>query len=137
MMFTHPDRKHKPLHPRAAGRLYRGGGPSPWAATAGTKDFHVGGNAFFPGNASSYGGQGGKGGAGTGKSPGAGAGVAAGGAGADGDVTLVEPGKVLVAGKMGRDSDLLAVRRRVRGVERVVLRRWIGLDRRVWIVSVC
>lgn len=97
MMFTHPDRKHKPLHPRGAGRLYRGGGPSPWAASTATQDFQVGGNAFFPGSASSYSGQGGKGGAG--KSPGASAGGAAGGAGADGDVTLVEPGKVGGEGK--------------------------------------
>lgn len=88
MMFTHPDRKANPLHPRAAGRLNRGGGPSPWAATAATQDFQVGSNAFFPGNASSYCGQGG------GKSPGASAGSAMGGAGADRDVTLVEPGKV-------------------------------------------
>lgn len=93
MMFTHPDRKHKPLHPRAAGRLYRGGGgPSPWAATAAAQDFQVGGNAFFPGRASSYSGKGGKGV--TGKSPAAGTGGAAGGTGADGDVTIVEPGKV-------------------------------------------
>lgn len=99
MMFTHPDRKHKPLRPRAAGRSYRGGGPSPWAATAATQDFQVGGNVFFPGSASSYSGQGGNGGAG--KSPRASAGGAAGGAGADGDVTLVEPGKV------GRDIGLL------------------------------
>ncbi|CAM9615845.1 unnamed protein product, partial [Ectocarpus fasciculatus] len=49
MMFTHPDRKHKPMHPRA-GRAYRGGGSSPWAATPATRGFQVGGNAFFPGS---------------------------------------------------------------------------------------
>lgn len=91
MMFTHPDRKHKPMHPRA-GRAYRGGGSSPWAATPATRGFQVGGNAFFPRSSSSYGGQGGKGG--SGNSSGVGAGGPAGGSGAEGDVTLVEPGKV-------------------------------------------
>lgn len=91
MVFTHPDRKHKPMHPRTGGRFYRGGGPSPWAAAAATQGFQVGGNAFFP-SVSSHGGQGS--GRGAGQSPGAAAGGATGGAGPD-DVTLVEPGKVI------------------------------------------
>ncbi|CAM9189340.1 unnamed protein product, partial [Hapterophycus canaliculatus] len=91
MVFTHPDRNHKPMHPRTGGRFYRGGGPSPWAAAAAGQGFQVGGNAFFPG-VSSYGGQGS--GRGAGKSPGAAAGGPASGAGTE-DVTLVEPGKVL------------------------------------------
>lgn len=128
MMFTHPDRKHQPLHPRGAARLYRGGGPSPWAASAATQDFQVGGNAFFPG-ASSYSGQGGKGGAG--KSPGASAGGAAGGVGADGDVTLVEPGKV--GGRVQDEGKRLqgygfGVRRRVRGAGTAVVLWGVGGD---------
>lgn len=107
MLFTHPDRSHKPVRPRA-GRANRRnptgcvgggvGGPSSGATAAGL-GFHVGGNAFFPGgggtataDVSSHDrrGQG---------NPSTGASGWIGGAGkTEGEVTLVEPGKVGLKG---------------------------------------
>lgn len=100
MLFTHPDRSHKPVRSRA-GRTDRRdpaswvgggvGGPSGGTAAAGL-GYHVGGNAFFPGGVgtatagiSSHDRQG-QGDPGTG-----GSGL---NGGAEGEVTLVEPGKV-------------------------------------------
>ena len=95
MLLTHPNRKYKPPRPRA-GRFHRrapaagdgGEGPSPWGATAAPHDdLHVGGKASFPGTTISSRGGWGKG------EPSAQS-DAARGVAAEGDVTLVEPGKV-------------------------------------------
>lgn len=105
MLFTHPDRSHKPLRPRASRPDRRdtarsagvgcssGAGPPPWSTTATAHGFHVGGNAFFPGS-SSHGMQPKEG---LGKFSGGGMGVGGAGTGADGDVTMVEPGRVSAA----------------------------------------
>lgn len=109
MLHTHPDRKHKPPHPRA-GRYYRrnfsgsggrGTGASPWGVAGTSSKFRVGGNAFFPvagTAASSYAhGSGGQGRGNADRFPGGG--ETTGGSAdirteTEGDETLVEPGKV-------------------------------------------
>lgn len=110
MLFTHPDRAQKPPRPRtvrvdrrdparAAGGSSSGsiaggigGGLSPWGTAASSQGFLVGGNAFFPGSSSAHGGGLGKGD--SGRLSGGSSGGVGPGAGVEGDVTLVEPGKV-------------------------------------------
>lgn len=112
MLFTHPDRAQKPPRPRAvrvdrrdparagisgggggiAGGIGGGIGVPPWGTAASSQGFLVGGNAFFPGS-SAHGGGLGKGD--PGRLSGGNSGGVGLGAGVDGDLTLVEPGKVL------------------------------------------
>lgn len=118
MLLTHPNRKYKPPRPRA-GRFHRrapaagdgGEGPSPWGATAASHDdLHVGGKTSFPGTFISSRSGWGKG------DPGAlsdaARGVAAEEGVAEGDVTLVEPGKV-----RGCCRENGATHRLIRGLE--------------------
>lgn len=111
MLFTHPDRTHKPLRPRTsrvdrrnpanAGDPGGGGGLGGTSVVGGHGYFHVGGNAFLPGGGNTGVGMGnsqydGEHVCGDSSKPGVydAVGCCGGGGGAgEGDMTLVDPGK--------------------------------------------
>lgn len=132
MLFTHPDRKHKPLRPRAGRADHRdpdgagvgnatGSGNSGAAGGCGIAPpgyFYVGGNAFFPGGGGGAGTSGScyRGGhvladtnrAGVHDAVGPGRGGGRSGAGEE-DVTLLDPGKVCVVVESSRSKRLREV----------------------------